>query len=58
MVERAPEGQDPEVALSVQEPKKVPAAVGGSGGEEETSSEGPSDAPEAAPPAPEGDPQP
>jgi ATP-dependent Clp protease ATP-binding subunit ClpC len=34
MVERAPEGTDPEVALSVQEPKKVPAAVGGAGGEE------------------------
>jgi ATP-dependent Clp protease ATP-binding subunit ClpC len=29
MVERAPEGTDPEVALSVVEPKKVPAVVGG-----------------------------
>jgi ATP-dependent Clp protease ATP-binding subunit ClpC len=58
MVERAPDGADPEVALSVQEPKKVPAAVGGSGGEEENGSEGSTDAPEAAPPAPEGDPQP
>jgi ATP-dependent Clp protease ATP-binding subunit ClpC len=29
MVERAPEGADPEVALSVVEPKKVPAVVGG-----------------------------
>src|ERR687883_410945 len=34
MVERAPEGQDPEVALSVREPEKVPAAVGGAATEE------------------------
>src|ERR671927_416068 len=30
MVERAPDGSDPEVSLTVQEPKKVPATVGGS----------------------------
>ena len=29
MVDRAPEGEDPEVTLTVVEPKKVPAAVGG-----------------------------
>jgi ATP-dependent Clp protease ATP-binding subunit ClpC len=29
MVERAPEGQDPEVALSVREPDRIPAMVGG-----------------------------
>jgi ATP-dependent Clp protease ATP-binding subunit ClpC len=34
MVERAPEGTDPEVSLTVREPEKVPAAVGGAGGEE------------------------
>jgi len=34
MVERAPEGEDPEVSLTVVEPKKVPAAVGGGGQEE------------------------
>jgi ATP-dependent Clp protease ATP-binding subunit ClpC len=57
MVERAPEGTDPEVALSVQEPKKVPAAVGGAGNGEENSEESP-EAPQAAPPAGEGEPQP
>jgi ATP-dependent Clp protease ATP-binding subunit ClpC len=39
MVERAPEGSDPEVSLTVQEAKKVPATVGGSGGEENASDE-------------------
>jgi ATP-dependent Clp protease ATP-binding subunit ClpC len=54
MVERAAEGEDPEVSLTVVEPKKVPAAVGATG-EENASSEGEAgeqpDAP-AAPPAP------
>ncbi len=54
MVERAPDGEDPEVSLTVVEPKKVPAAVGATG-EENASSEGEAgeqpDAP-AAPPAP------
>jgi ATP-dependent Clp protease ATP-binding subunit ClpC len=57
MVERAPEGTDPEVSLTVQEPKKVPATVGASG-DEENGSEEQSGAPEAAPPAGEGEPQP
>jgi ATP-dependent Clp protease ATP-binding subunit ClpC len=54
LVERAAEGEDPEVALTVVEPKKVPAAVGATG-EENASSEGePAGQPEApaAPPAP------
>src|SRR4051794_4855557 len=59
MVERAPEGTDPEVALTVREPEKVPAAVGGSGGEgEEGSSDEPSGdpvAPGSAPAESEGD---
>jgi ATP-dependent Clp protease ATP-binding subunit ClpC len=54
MVERAAEGEDPEVSLTVVEPKKVPAAVGATG-EENASSEGEAgeqpDAP-AVPPAP------
>ena len=54
MVERAPEGEDPEVSLTVVEPKKVPAAVGATG-DQAASSEGEAaeqpDAP-AAPPAP------
>jgi ATP-dependent Clp protease ATP-binding subunit ClpC len=61
MVERAPEGSDPEVALSVQEPKKVPATVGGAAEEEnggEESGGGPA-APAAPSPADsEGEPQP
>jgi ATP-dependent Clp protease ATP-binding subunit ClpC len=56
MVERAPEGTDPEVSLTVREPEKVPATVGGSGDEENGSEEQPG-APEAAPPAGEGEPQ-
>ena len=47
MVERAPEGEDPEVTLSVVEPKKVPAGVGGGPAEEQTD--------EPAPPAPPAD---
>jgi ATP-dependent Clp protease ATP-binding subunit ClpC len=58
MVERAPEGSDPEVSLSVVAPKKVPAAVGGGATEGEPEGEGEDaardDAP-AAPPPPEGD---
>jgi ATP-dependent Clp protease ATP-binding subunit ClpC len=42
MVERAPDGTDPEVSLTVREPEKVPATVGGSGGEENASGEEPS----------------
>jgi hypothetical protein len=48
MVERAPEGADPEVTLTVVEPKKVPAGVGGRPAGEEQ-------ADEPAPPAPEGE---
>jgi ATP-dependent Clp protease ATP-binding subunit ClpC len=48
MVERAPDGEDPEVSLTVVEPKKVPAAVGG-GAEEEGSD---ADAPEEEPTPP------
>jgi ATP-dependent Clp protease ATP-binding subunit ClpC len=56
MVERAPEGEEPEVSLSVVEPKKVPAGVGGgqlAGGDEP--------APEPAqpePPAEDAEPRP
>jgi hypothetical protein len=57
MVERAPEGADPEVSLTVREPEKVPAAVGGSGGEENASDESSGDpvAPSPAPAEGEGD---
>jgi ATP-dependent Clp protease ATP-binding subunit ClpC len=48
MVERAADGEDPEVSLTVVEPKKVPAAVGG--GAEEEGSEG--DAPDGEPTPP------
>jgi ATP-dependent Clp protease ATP-binding subunit ClpC len=48
MVERAPDGEDPEVSLTVVEPKKVPAAVGG--GAQEEGSDG--DAPEEEPTPP------
>jgi ATP-dependent Clp protease ATP-binding subunit ClpC len=48
MVERAADGEDPEVNLTVVEPKKVPAAVGG--GAEEEGSDG--DAPEEQPTPP------
>jgi ATP-dependent Clp protease ATP-binding subunit ClpC len=51
MVERAPEGEDPEVALSVVEPKKVPAGVGGGPAEEQ-----PEEPAAPAPPADEPDP--
>ncbi len=47
LVERAPEGTDPEVSLTVQEPKKVPATVGGSGDEENASEDEPSGDPVA-----------
>src|SRR6478609_3606008 len=60
MVERAPEGADPEVALSVVEPKKVPATVGGAG-DDESGGDEPSADPAGAGSAPvetEGDPQP
>jgi ATP-dependent Clp protease ATP-binding subunit ClpC len=52
MVERAPEGTDPEVSLTVQEPKKVPAAVGGrtEEGAGEEHADGDTDAPAATPP--------
>jgi ATP-dependent Clp protease ATP-binding subunit ClpC len=57
MVERAPEGTDPEVSLTVQEPKKVPATVGGSADEENGSDEpsGEPVAPSSTPPEGEGD---
>jgi ATP-dependent Clp protease ATP-binding subunit ClpC len=58
MVERAPEGSDPEVSLTVQEGPKVPATVGGSGGDEENASdEAPGDpiAPSSTPAEGEGD---
>jgi hypothetical protein len=48
MVERAADGEDPEVNLTVVEPKKVPAAVGG-GAEDEA---GDGDAPEEQPTPP------
>jgi ATP-dependent Clp protease ATP-binding subunit ClpC len=54
MVERAPEGTEPEVSLTVQEPKKVPATVGGAA--EDSASEESADAP--APTAPAGDAEP
>src|SRR4051812_1659731 len=56
MVERAPEGTDPEVSLTVQEGPKVPATVGGSGGEENAAEES-SDpvAPSSTPAEGEGD---
>jgi ATP-dependent Clp protease ATP-binding subunit ClpC len=52
MVERAPEGTDPEVSLTVQEPKKVPAAVGGrtEEGAGEEHADGDTEAPAATPP--------
>src|SRR5687768_4067089 len=54
MVERAPEGTDPEVTLTVVEPKKVPAGVGGRPAGEEQGDEPPQEAPEGeAPPAAE-----
>jgi ATP-dependent Clp protease ATP-binding subunit ClpC len=53
MVERAPEGTDPEVKLSVVEPK-VPAAVGGGATEESGDSEA-HDEPAAPPPAADAD---
>ncbi|HSD77301.1 MAG TPA: hypothetical protein VLA98_07840, partial [Solirubrobacteraceae bacterium] len=39
MVGRAPEGEEPEVTLTVVEPKKVPAGVGGREGEAEGTGE-------------------
>jgi ATP-dependent Clp protease ATP-binding subunit ClpC len=53
MVGRAPEGEDPEVTLSVVAPKKVPAAVGGGATEEQT--EEPSQPEEPVPPPPAAD---
>jgi ATP-dependent Clp protease ATP-binding subunit ClpC len=40
MVDRAPEGEEPEVQLRVVEPKKVPAGVGGREGEDGEESQG------------------
>jgi ATP-dependent Clp protease ATP-binding subunit ClpC len=54
MVSRAPEGEDPEVSLSVVEPKKVPAAVGGGSTEESNEGE-PQDEPAAPTPPPAAD---
>jgi ATP-dependent Clp protease ATP-binding subunit ClpC len=51
MVERAPEGADPEVNLSVVEPKKVPAAVGGGAPEEGGDGDAPDEAPTPPPAA-------
>ncbi|MEY2535522.1 MAG: ATP-dependent Clp protease ATP-binding subunit ClpC, partial [bacterium] len=50
MVERAPDGTDPEVSLTVHEPKKVPAAVGGRT-EESPGEEPDGETPAATPPA-------
>ena len=60
MVERAPEGTDPEVSLTVREPEKVPATVGGAA-EEENGGDEPSGDPVGPSPTTgdaEGDPQP
>jgi ATP-dependent Clp protease ATP-binding subunit ClpC len=54
MVGRAPEGEDPEVTLSVVAPKKVPAAVGG-GATEEPEASDPGRPEEPAPPPPAAD---
>jgi ATP-dependent Clp protease ATP-binding subunit ClpC len=54
MVHRAPDGEDPEVKLSVVEPK-IPAAVGGGAPEESTDSESHD---EPAPPPPAADAEP
>jgi ATP-dependent Clp protease ATP-binding subunit ClpC len=51
MVERAPDGEDPEVSLTVVEPKKVPAAVGGGGQEEGSDSDAPEEEPTPPPAA-------
>jgi ATP-dependent Clp protease ATP-binding subunit ClpC len=56
MVERAPEGSDPEVNLTVVEPKKVPAAVGGGPSEEGNGGDAPEEEPAPPPPAAEADP--
>jgi ATP-dependent Clp protease ATP-binding subunit ClpC len=53
LVERAPEGSDPEVNLTVVEPK-VPAAVGG-GPEEGNGGDAPEEEPAPPPPAAEAD---
>jgi ATP-dependent Clp protease ATP-binding subunit ClpC len=58
MVERAPEGSDPEVSLTVQEPKKVPATVGGAAEEENGETAGDPAASAPPPAAGEGEPQP
>jgi ATP-dependent Clp protease ATP-binding subunit ClpC len=50
MVERAAEGEEPEVNLTVVEPKKVPAAVGGGSEEEGSDGDAPDEDP-APPPA-------
>jgi len=59
MVGRAPEGEDPEVSLTVVEPKKVPAAVGGgelpAGGDEPSDVPAAPDVPPAAPDVPPAD---
>jgi ATP-dependent Clp protease ATP-binding subunit ClpC len=56
MVERAPDGEDPEVSLTVVEPKKVPAAVGGGPSEEGNGGDAPEEEPAPPPPAAEADP--
>jgi ATP-dependent Clp protease ATP-binding subunit ClpC len=51
MVERAPDGEDPEVSLTVVEPKKIPAAVGGGGQEEGSDGDAPEEEPTPPPAA-------
>jgi ATP-dependent Clp protease ATP-binding subunit ClpC len=51
MVERAADGEDPEVSLTVVEPKKVPAAVGGGGAEEGSDGDAPEEEPTPPPAA-------
>src|SRR5215211_61707 len=59
MVDRAPDGEEPEVALSVIQPQKVPAGVGGREGEENATEEPPADpvAPGSQPAESEGESQ-
>jgi ATP-dependent Clp protease ATP-binding subunit ClpC len=51
LVERGPDGEEPEVTLTVIEPEKVPAAVGGGAEEGEPSGDEGGDVPPAPPPA-------
>jgi ATP-dependent Clp protease ATP-binding subunit ClpC len=55
MVERGEEGTDQEVKLTVVEPKKVPAAVGGGGATEDGNDAEPQDEPAAPTPPPAAD---